>query len=309
MPLAKRPVVAVYFTDPGFDDPPFDEGGYDGAYREFAEHIAARGGQFAIARSMKTFLGGGRFSRGWIFTGGAFRETGPFVANLIFNKGEDFVRDDSSRVINALELDEVCRKDRTAELFAEHCPMTFVARNRAEYAAALQRISTATAVIKPPNIGGGEGVVIEDKASLLLLSPDFPVLVQETVDMSEGIPGHVEGPHDLRCLFIGDEIVIVSLRTPAPGKRVANVARGGSELIFPAVEASPPEPIVIARWIDTRLAHIPDRVYTIDFARASGGAWKVLEMNSPPGLNPTDGNPTVVRYHEKLADHLLRFAQ
>lgn len=297
--------IAVYFTEPDSSGPPFEKPEYVRAYHSFAKRIMGKGGKFCIARSMDTFLGNGTFSRGWMFDGQSFHEhSGPIHADTVFNKGEDFRADADTHVINRPELDAACMKDRTYELFPQFCPQTFIVRSDEEFAETLGKIHSKIVVVKPPHLGAGKGVHIGRREDLRSLPKAYPLLVQEFIDTSAGIPGIVEGMHDLRLILIEGGIIICYLRTPPSGEFIANRARGGTLRIIPQ-HLIPHEASAIAQNIDASLSSIPERVYSVDLGRDRSGTWKLIELNSPPGLTDLDVHPDAETYHEALAELLM----
>ena len=128
------------------------------------------------------------------------------------------------------------------------------------------------------------------------------------MDLSGGIPGIVDGLHDLRLVFIGDRFSYAMVRTPPKGGLMANICQGGSFFTVPD-QSIPEEAMEIALAIDARLQSFKTRVYSVDLGLNADGRWKVLELNSPPGLIPSRGDAIMDRDHRMLAEHLLFIAK
>src|SRR6185436_9953431 len=132
----------------------------------------------------------------------------------------------------------------------------------------------------------------------------FPYLIQEFIDTSAGVPGIVEGIHDFRIVAVSGEPVVCYVRTPPPGKKLANVAQGGKE-IHVTLDRIPQEALALFQQVDDALARFPKRVYSVDMGRNVDGRWMIIELNSKPGLTPKHWGPDNVRFMELLADTLL----
>jgi glutathione synthase/RimK-type ligase-like ATP-grasp enzyme len=134
------------------------------------------------------------------------------------------------------------------------------------------------------------------------------VIVQEFLDLSGGIPGIIQGPHDFRLIMVNGEVALCYVRTPPAGKLIANVAQGG---IFKIIDPPfiPKEALEIALQLDRTLHEYEYRLYSIDMGRLRDGTWKIIELNTPPGLFATQGDPRIRRYQELTADLLISAAK
>lgn len=280
--------VAVYFTKPGFDDYPFDDVDYREAYALLGTLLAERGVRFSIVRSGHTYLGGNTFKGGWDFNGGTWKRTHvKHSYDLIFNKGRLIFSDDA-RVINDPALDRLCiDKWETYKRFASFSPRTFLVQNKNELEAAVRDIDEAMIVAKPVDEEGGKGVIIGPAEDVLAGVTAYPYLAQELIDTSHGIPGIVKGKHDLRIIIVQGEIVSAFVRQPAEGKFVANVSQGGS-MRGVEVRTLPASAREIAATIDREFAGFPHRIYSVDLGMDEGSDWKIIELNSQPGLSYED---------------------
>jgi glutathione synthase/RimK-type ligase-like ATP-grasp enzyme len=162
-------------------------------------------------------------------------------------------------------------------------------------------------VVKPVDGEEGKDVFIGPKDSMTGLEPTFPVLVQEFLDSSIGIPGIVEGMHDFRVALFNGEVIYSYYRTPPQGSFLANVSRGGKFEVVPS-EKIPQIILDIAKEIDTRFIKYTQRFYGIDFAFTPEGP-KIIEMNSKLGLLPNSDHSVFVRLKEKIALALHTMSQ
>lgn len=300
--------IAVFFSDPNPEGPPLDQPGYRAAYQRLAECVEARGGHMTIVRGTVSFQGSGIFSRGWQFSnnGTLLEIAGPMQANVVFNKGEDFQADLETRLVNCPELDSLCRnKERTYEHFSSLMPTTTLVGNSVELRALLANTPSHTrVVIKPPNRWGGAGVVIDFSSSIQPDAFSYPLLLQEFVDTSAGIPSLCEGPHDLRCFMVNGVLAMSNIRIPSVGTLTANVARG-AEVRLLRKEQVPQEPLRVAQEVDHALERYGTRIYSVDLGRDISSHWYILELNSQPGLiAPHRGSHTKELY-AAIADALI----
>ncbi len=295
--------ISVFFDEPGFDDYPFDDPEFRESYTDLAVLLARKDVEFCIVRSMKTYLGSAQFSGGWRWDGKAFaRIDEPFFLELVWNK-EHFIPRGECPVLNVLELDMLCTdKWETYRTFPDLHPCTILLENDADVASALQKIVTEKVVLKPRDGERGIGVIIAQRSSLPGAIPSYPYLLQSFIDTSNGVPGLVEGLHDLRVIVINGDIACSYARTPPSGSMVANVAQGGKEIHVP-IERIPQDLLAHIDTIDARMRRFAKRIYAVDMGRDFDGKWKIIELNAKPGA-PSPKSPHYQRYQSLLADLL-----
>ena len=303
--------VAVYFTDPEPDGAPFVENGgeYARSYRELAAKVAALGARFCIARGPTTYLGKGRFSNYWEFDGTDFAAKNDILEpNVLLNKGEDLHFDDFDGVINDPEFDEICfKKELTQDILADVMPRAILVSSKQELERRIGEIPSDFVVAKPPHGALGRDVIIGPRATVLSHNHAYPLLLQEFIDTSDGIPGVMKGTHDSRLVVVGGEFSYCEYKIPKKGSLVSNVSLGGSYFPIPK-DKIPPEELALARTVDAKFARFPSRIYSIDMCRGKNGRWYVIELNAPPGLIEHGGVPEFEQYHDMLAALLVREA-
>lgn len=295
--------MAVFLPYSKVDDHPLDSTYYRQSYWELSKAVKEAGGQLLITRDQATYFGAGKFSRGWMLNSpDEITEHSAFTAHVVFNKS-NFVATDVP-IFNHPELAELCtNKFVMYERLHVHCPTTWLASNTTEYQTALNQVQTDRAVVKPIDGAEGANVLIDVVKQLQNYRPQFPTLVQEYLDTSGGIPGIVEGLHDLRVAIFDGDILYSYVRTPPPGKFTANVAQGGS--FFMLSPSKVPSSVVdIVRSIDEKIAHVGPRFYGIDFGITDDGP-KIIEMNSRLGLLPNKDAQEFVELKKRLANAFL----
>lgn len=279
------------------------------SYQEYLLAFKSAGMNAYFVTDNSSYRGGGNFLKSWTINEVTevkdFIYTGPITADIVFNKA-DFRATDVKVFTDPRLHDILSNKARMYEKFSELQPLSAICINQDELAKALKIIATNKVVIKQPEGNGGRFVKIFDSASDVSISEEeFPVLVQEFIDMSAGIPGLAIGIHDLRILFTGNQVIGATLREPATGKLYANVSQGGSERLL-SVDEIPNEALLIAKHIDNQLPQYP-RYYAADFALGSNG-WKLVELNEQPGLFRQNNGPLASKFMNKLANYVKDLA-
>ncbi|HRH23799.1 MAG TPA: hypothetical protein PK295_04180 [Candidatus Magasanikbacteria bacterium] len=271
------------------------------SYSELSQAVSAYGGQLYITHGQQTYIGNGSFSRSWIIADNILQDTGPIVAEVIFDKGK-FKSDETVPVFNHPELSNICNdKWLMYQMFPEYCPTTFFAKSKEELHSTLPHISTQKIVFKPFLGAEGRGIKIEDKQYFLHHSEAliYPGVVSDFLDTSNGIPGIVEGTHDLRLTIFDGEILYSYFRTPPVGSLLANVSKGGRfEMVD--IQKLPSDIVTIAKQVDSRFMNLTHRFYCIDFGYTPKGP-KIIEMNSEVGLLPNKDGKVFAKLKEKLA--------
>ena len=300
--------IGIYFSATDDASPPSGKPEYVQAYQTFVELLAKKGARTVIIRGPQSHVYDGCFRDTWEWKGGKWAQVPEEVPlDVVFIKDRDFPRTARVMQVNTQAFEDLCSlKDETYALFPEVFPKTVVVKEMAELSAALQQVEGDLVVAKPVDGACGRDVFIGPRAEVAAQALPFPLLVQECIDMSQGIPGHSTGAHDLRIVFVGDQVALCTLRTPPEGGLIANAAQGGSINLIPVPDI-PPDALALALSIDRRLQDHPGRIYSVDMGLDKGTTWKVIELNAPPGLTPPVWGD-VSRYYELLADHLIRMA-
>lgn len=314
MPSSRdKPVIAAYFEDPEPLGAPLDDdlGEYLRAYGQLAARIADVGGRLVIVRSQKDFLGAGRFARGWSIDGGKLEALdGEVQADVVLDKGDDinFAFDAATRVVNDRAFHRFCNdKAAVYARFTEFCPKTLRVETKDGLAAGMAMIPGDTIVAKPVVGACGRNVIIGSRDDVLTAEHEYPLLLQEFIDTSGGIPGVVDGAHDMRLTIVGGELAYVMVKIPKPGSFVSNYALGGTLKMLDDSQY-PADAVDIAMRIDAEFTGVPTRYYSIDMGRNRDGSWKLIEFNSPPGLDPEERHPSIGREMALVAKMLVREA-
>lgn len=135
-------------------------------------------------------------------------------------------------------------------------------------------------VVTKPRYGShGNDVSIVDIAEVQSLNDDF--IIQPFIDSSLGIPGIIEGMHDLRVTTLNGTIVDTYVRFPKTGF-LSNMSKGGGmKQIQPSQLPAHVAAAVCA--IDAHFADLAPRFYSIDFMLDGERPW-IIELNKAPGI-------------------------
>jgi glutathione synthase/RimK-type ligase-like ATP-grasp enzyme len=276
------------------------------SYQEYLLAMKQAGAEAYFVTDNATYLGDGRFSRAWTTDTVSevvdFQEVGEIRADVVFEKGGFTGRD--VPVVTDPRLQPLFgNKTALYERFSTYQPLSVKCMDAGQVRAAIEAMPGEMVVVKNPVGAGGRQVYIGTKDAIAV-PPDetYPLLVQEFVDMSGGVPGLAAGVHDLRILLTGSTIIGATLRQPAAGSLYANVSQGGTEQLL-SVDEIPQEVLAIAREIDAQLDDLP-RYYAIDFARGKQG-WVLIELNMKPGLFRQANGPLAAGLQRSVAQYIV----
>lgn len=276
------------------------------SYQEYLLAMKRAGASAYFVTDNATYLGNGRFSRAYDIQNVSevkdFVAVGEIQADVVFEKG-GFEGRDIPIVTDPRLYPLISDKTAIYKKFGKYQPRSVVCASLDAVVRAVQEMPGEMVVVKNPVSSGGRQVYIAKKADIVI--PEFenyPLIVQEFVDMSDGIPGICEGVHDVRVLLTGNEIIGATLRQPPAGGLHANVSKGGTERLLSPSEI-PEDVKVMARAIDSELEDLP-RYYAIDFARGKQG-WVLIELNTRPGLFRHSNGPLAQEFTDSFARYIV----
>jgi glutathione synthase/RimK-type ligase-like ATP-grasp enzyme len=303
---SSAPAIAIFCRELKENGDPFSNDYYWQAYQDLLLALKARGVEAYLATDNNTYRGYGEFDVAYVLNKKTTVDNLERVENvhvdLVFDRGRFIGRD--VLIINPPILTKIAMsKIEMYEYFTDLQPYSIVGKTKKQAIKAADKIPGKKIVVKEPEGSGGNEVYIGEKEEVLAELPNhYPVLVQEFLDTSAGVPDQVEGVHDVRLALCGGEIISYYVRSARDGELHANVAQGGRIVYFDVSEA-PAELIEAVRLIDGLFADLP-RYYSLDFMNTSKG-WKLVELNSYLGLMPADDSPQARQTLDKLADYLV----
>jgi glutathione synthase/RimK-type ligase-like ATP-grasp enzyme len=191
-------------------------------------------------------------------------------------------------ILNQKSLAEIADdKLATFRAFSEYSPLTMPFETEKQMVIALKKIRTEKVVVKPRFGLEGKKVRVVERENAM---PDEGMIVQEFIDTSGGISGVTGGIHDLRVIILDGNPVYQYVRQPNKGL-LSNVSLGGKLMVLESSQI-PNKAVSIALHIDALFRGIRPRFYTVDFLFDSRGQPWICELNSKPGLYPSEGEDT-----------------
>lgn len=182
-----------------------------------------------------------------------------------------------------------------------------IVRTNDQLRQALKKIKSRVVVVKPLASSGGRDIQILSKPKMVNYQIKRPMLVQEFIDSSKGVPGLYKGIHDFRLLFLNNKLVHSYIRTCAPNTKLCNVALGAGRVIVP-LHKVPKEMLKISAVFQKRFAQFHNSFYSLDFIWKDGKKPIVIEANVKPGLAGGDGTS---EHHQivytALLDHIQKY--
>ncbi len=304
-------ILAIYFSDPEPMGYPFHKSQYYERYKRIAGEVVEKGIDVYFVRG-NSYLGEGVFKKGWYFDGDELLEKNESVqANLIFN------RDDKNTIpeiqdcpiINAPEFDSLCvDKAKTYEAFPDISPKTSVVNSYADAMNLVHNwnLEPDELIVLKKNFeteGRGIFVITLDRIEEDLYTDWQDILVQEFVDSSCGIPGLVKGMHDLRVTVVNGTPINSFLRVPKEGSYLANISQGGSGQSID-FEDVPKQVLEYVATISEAVSNYLPNIFAADFMNSPKG-YKLIELNSRPGVQHPDWSPTYRLFNDAIINMLV----
>ncbi len=297
--------IAIFCRTLKENDDPFSSDYYWQAYQDLMLALEKRGLSVYLTTDNNTYIDYGTFSVAYKIKGKTQLDNLIKVKNvkvdLVFDRGGFIGR--GVPTINTPLMQKIgMNKIEMYKRFSKFQGFSAICINYGEVTKAFDDIEGERVVVKEPEGYGGHEVYIGYKNDVLSELPDrYPLLVQEFLDTSIGVPGYVTGVHDVRLSMCGGELIGCYIRQAKPGSLHSNVSQGG-KMLFMNIDKTPPALIEAAKEVD-KLFESSLRYYSIDFVNTTKG-WKMLEINPYLALLPVTDGPEAIRTIEKLADYL-----
>jgi glutathione synthase/RimK-type ligase-like ATP-grasp enzyme len=195
----------------------------------------------------------------------------------------------------------------TSMIFHKWSKKSWIVNNPEKLKRILPKIRTRKFVIKPISESGGKDVQIlykEEALEKVTFSNDY--IIQEFIDSSSGVPGVCENMHDLRLVFVNNQISYAYIREPAEGNYLANLSQGGSLSIVPT-DSIPKSLYPVIRCVNRVFETFNPRIYSIDFMFDENQKPWIVELNSMPGLYFTaQEKPHMLKLYQEIIDVFLK---
>ena len=173
----------------------------------------------------------------------------------------------------------------TSLLFPKFSKKHYLINSFDDLKSVAKKIKGSRIVLKKNSGSGGKDVIITEKNKINKLKrvdfKDFSV--QEFIDSSKGIKGITDSYHDLRLVFINDELIYSYIRTPKKGSLLANLSQGGSMRIVKPKDL-PKSTKALIKNVKEVLDSYNPKIYTIDIMFDEKQSPWIVELNTMPGL-------------------------
>lgn len=298
------PALAIFCHTLKPKDDPFSSDYYWQAYQDLMLALKARGVEVYLVTDNDSYLGDGRFASGYTISGKTSLDNLTKVNNIqvsvVFNRA-DFMGEDVTTVsapyVHKIGTDKI----EMYKHFARFQPKSVICETKIDVEDAFRQMASELIVVKEPVSYGGHHVYIGPKEEMLLKLPDrYPLLVQEFMDTSAGIPGYGGGVHDMRLSMCGGELIGCYIRQATTGSLHSNVSQGG-KMLFMDINEVPEGALAIAKEIDTLFKDHP-RYYSVDVMLTAEG-WKLLEINTLLALIPVTDGAEAQKTLKRLTDY------
>lgn len=222
-----------------------------------------------------------------------------FIPRLLINRSKDQLYQNAGYnalvkagvcVVNPKQIAELGDKVKSLVKISKFLPETIVL-DEVDKESRLNKIGEfmrlhGTVVFKPQRSNGGRGIVISDDIDSddvqYVASTSDVYVVQQYVENESGIPGLVEGRHDVRLYIVGGNIIAASIRQPQPGSLLSNTSQGGT-IDFYTKDKLPTDLLGLGESITSELDLPGASFVSLDFFY-SGIRWYLIEVNDQPGI-------------------------
>lgn len=254
------------------------------------------------------------FTYAWRFKDGKWQRVESVKPDLVYDKApyrpETFIVKkqvaQNFLMFNDPDFDFIASsKLFTSLIFPQYFKKYYKFSTQEELQRVCEKIKGELVVLKPSSGSGGKDICILNREEIAKFIPDQTMIAQEFIDSSKGIKGIVDSVHDLRLVFIGNELIYSYIRIPAQGSLLANLAQGG-EMHLVEEKMLPESLKPIIEEVQDKFSVYPDKIYTIDLMFDEKQKPWIVELNTMPGMFFAKGQEEV---REKMYGSLFKFFQ
>ncbi len=195
-------------------------------------------------------------------------------------------------------------------LLGEHMPETVLINSKEDFPMQLRKIRGNLVVVKPIYGSGGEGIFIGEKSEAIKKQWNYPVIAQEFIKSTKGIPGLSSGDEvaDLRLVYTDHKLIYALSRIAKEGSLFTNFHQGAIAKPVPKNKI-PKELRGVAEQIVKKLSVFPVAHYSLDFIFSDDGRVLLVEMNTSPGfgvLRIIGDRQAEIRYFDSVVKSIKR---
>lgn len=238
------------------------------------------------------------FTKAWCFRDGTWKKVmGPIIPDMVHDRtaGKNDYALHSAKLAMAAHTKvfnhpnfRVLLDNKLSQylLLGEFMPKSFVAHSKQELKKNIKNIKGLHVVLKPLYGSGGSGIIIGEREAALRKKITYPVLVQEFIDGSNGIPGLQQKTlADLRIVFINHKPLYALTRVAKKGSFFTNFYKGAQEEMVP-LHKIPASARTAVKKICKKLSAFSECQYSLDFIFTKNNKPVLIEMNTNPGTWP-----------------------
>lgn len=238
------------------------------------------------------------FKKSWTFRNGKWTKVlKPIKPDLIFDKlsgKHDYqLHDFKTKLSNKIRffnhpLFRTVLDNKLAQylILEEFMPKSFLATSKKELNLLVKKIKSSMVVIKPLYGSGGFGIKIGQKRKINFKNTAFPVLVQEFIKSTHGIPGFSKKKEiaDLRMIYINRKFLYALSRIAKEGSYFTNFHQGATVVPVPK-NMIPKSAQKVAGRINKKMGIFQYNYYSLDFIFLNSGKPMLMEINTTPGFD------------------------
>lgn len=163
---------------------------------------------------------------------------------------------------------------------------SYLVNSRKELKNVIKKIKSSKVVLKPLYGSGGFGIIIDEKNKIFSNEISYPVLAQEFIKSTKGIPGFSKTKEvsDLRMIFMNHKMIYALSRIAKGESLFTNFHQGATAVLVPEKNISS-RTKEVSRKIVERLSIFPEANYSLDFMFDDSGKPILVEMNTTPGFD------------------------
>ncbi len=171
-------------------------------------------------------------------------------------------------------------------ILEEFMAKSFLANNEMELRDVIEKIKSFKIVLKPLYGSGGAGIIIDEKNKIFDYEILYPVLAQEFIKSTKGIPGFSKNKEvsDLRMIFMNHKL-IYALSRIAKGDSLFTNFHQGATAVLVSGEFIPQAAREVSQKIVKKLSIFSEANYSLDFMFDDFGNPILVEMNTTPGFD------------------------
>lgn len=171
-------------------------------------------------------------------------------------------------------------------ILSDFMAKSFLANNNKELRNATKKIKSSKVVLKPLYGSGGFGIIINEKDKIFDQKIAYPILVQEFIKSTKGIPGFTKGVAiaDLRMIFMNHKFIYALSRIAKEDSLFTNFHQGAKAVLIP-MKKIPKSATKMASEIIKKLVIFHKANYSLDFMFDDKKRPVLIEMNTTPGFD------------------------